>query len=59
MIYDIYVFYLFTFQMLSPFPVFPPQTPYHISHSPTHLGLTALEFPYAGVKASTGPIDVR
>ena len=41
--------------MLSPFPVFPPQTPYPISpasmrvfpYSPTDSHLTTLTFPYA------------
>ena len=50
------VFNLFTFQMLFPFPVSPPQTPSPIPpsptyirvllHMPTHSCLSALAFPY-------------
>jgi hypothetical protein len=29
-----WLFYLFTFQMLSSFPISPPQAPYHLSPSP-------------------------
>jgi len=53
-----WVFYLFTFQMLSPFQVSPRQTPYPIlppsasvrvlPHPSTHSCLTALTFPYTG-----------
>jgi hypothetical protein len=52
------LFYLFTFQMFSPFLVSPLQTPYPIpfptasvrvhTHIPTHSCLTALAFPYTG-----------
>jgi hypothetical protein len=32
-----WIFYLFTFQVLSPFLVSPPQTPYHIPHPPASM----------------------
>ena len=51
-----WIFSLFIFQMLSPFPVSPPQTPYPIlplpasmrvlPHPPNHSCLPALAFPY-------------
>ena len=56
-----WIFYLFTFQMLSPFPVSPPETPSPRPHSPapmrvlpypqTHSSLTALASPYTGASS--------
>jgi hypothetical protein len=53
-----WLFYLFTFQMLHPFPVFPLKTPYPIlpppastrvlPHPPIHSCLKALTFPNTG-----------
>jgi hypothetical protein len=62
-----WIFYLFTFQMLSLFPISPPEIPYPIPllHGsirvlppPTHSLLTALTFPYTG-PSSCPPIDAR
>jgi len=48
-----WLFYLFTFHMLFPFPVSPPQAPPPASMTmlpqvPTHSYLTTLAFPYSG-----------
>jgi hypothetical protein len=63
-----WLFYLFTFQMLSPFPVCPPQAPYPLllprasmrvlPHPPTHSCFSGLEFPYpssSSVHRTKGP----
>jgi hypothetical protein len=52
-----WLFYLFTFQMLSPFPVSPPQPPIPFLIPPVsmrvlpHSCLSALEFPYTGASS--------
>jgi hypothetical protein len=60
-----WIFSLFIFQMLSPFPVSPPQTPYPIlplpasmrvlPHPPNHSCLPALAFPYTGTSNTLRP----
>ena len=55
-----WIFYLFTFQLLSPFPVSPPETSYPFPppasmkacpHPLTHSCLPTLAFPYTGASS--------
>jgi hypothetical protein len=52
-----WLFYLFTFQLLYPFPISPPQTLYpilpppcfyEVAFTPTHSHYTPVELPYIG-----------
>ena len=50
-----WLFYLFAFQMLSPFPVFPPQIPYWVLPHPRMPTAAPWHSPTLGHPASTGP----